>query len=552
MAKRGAGSELTHDNWDQEEEREEAGEFKKASEDQMKGRVIKKAKRRNLNEDQKKNVFAGFGGFSSTNNTPTMDAFSFLSANSSSENKPNGDTHSNGFTFGNEAAKSDSDSKKSEETKSRDISYKNGDVSTETESAKPEEVDGADKEPEPTADLVADDIFAKFKQKAVGSWTCEICMITNPADKLKCMACETPKPGAAPPAAVVESAESKPPALSFGANGGFKFDCGTTNTSSTPSLFSGDFGSNKTQSFSGFKFGSAATTQSNGDKVSTGFKFGTTEGETTPKPAFAFGSSLNTTDSETAGFKFGDAEKNSAETAKIQETPNKSSKDEFLGSLKSLNIQVTNWIKSHVDSFPLVDLSPIFTDYQMHLKDLRSRHNIPDPAENKAPVVKETKGFTFGQTEAVDLLGSNQFTGFGSTKQTSENDQDVIEKDSPKKDIVHEEDAVYVKKCKLFYKKDDAYIERGLGKVYLKQTEEEKLQVVIRAETTLGNILLNVIVSEKTPLERVGKNNVMLIIVPNPPLDPKIADPEPVTFLIRVKTEQDADELKQKINDFAK
>ena len=36
MAKRGAGSELTHDNWDQEEEREEAGEFKKASEDQMK------------------------------------------------------------------------------------------------------------------------------------------------------------------------------------------------------------------------------------------------------------------------------------------------------------------------------------------------------------------------------------------------------------------------------------------------------------------------------------------------------------------------------------
>ena len=36
MAKRGAGSELNHDNWDQEEESEEAGEFKKASEDQMK------------------------------------------------------------------------------------------------------------------------------------------------------------------------------------------------------------------------------------------------------------------------------------------------------------------------------------------------------------------------------------------------------------------------------------------------------------------------------------------------------------------------------------
>ena len=518
----------------------------------MKGRVIKKAKRRNLNEDQKKNVFAGFGGFSSTNNTPTMNAFSFLSANSGSENKPNGDTHTNSFTFGNGVAKSDSDSKKSEETKSQDTRNENGDVFTEKESTKPEKVE----EPEPVADLVADDIFDKFKQKAVGSWTCEICMITNPADKLKCLACETPKPGAAPAAAVsvVEPAECKPPALSFGANGGFKFDCGTTNTSSTPSLFSGDFGSNKTHSFSGFKFGSAVTAQSNGDKVNTGFKFETTEGETTPKPAFTFGSALNTqtTVSETTGFKFGDSEKNSVDTVKIQETPDKSRKDEFLGSLKSLNVQVTNWIKSHVDSFPLVDLSPIFTDYQMHLKDLRSRYNIQDPAGKNAPVAKESKGFTFGQTEAVNLLGSNQFTGFGSTKQTSENDQDVIEKDSPQKDIVHEEDAVYVKKCKLFYKKDDTYNERGLGKVYLKQTEEEKLQVVIRAETALGNILLNVIVSEKTPLERVGKNNVMLIIVPNPPLDPKTADPKPVTFLIRVKTEQDADELKQRINEFAK
>lgn len=36
MAKRNAQSELNHDNWDQEDESEEAGEFKKATEDQMK------------------------------------------------------------------------------------------------------------------------------------------------------------------------------------------------------------------------------------------------------------------------------------------------------------------------------------------------------------------------------------------------------------------------------------------------------------------------------------------------------------------------------------
>ena len=36
MAKRGAGSELNHDNWDKEEESEEAGEFRRATADQMK------------------------------------------------------------------------------------------------------------------------------------------------------------------------------------------------------------------------------------------------------------------------------------------------------------------------------------------------------------------------------------------------------------------------------------------------------------------------------------------------------------------------------------
>ena len=38
MAKRNATTELNHDNWEEEDENEEAGEFKKATEDQMKVR----------------------------------------------------------------------------------------------------------------------------------------------------------------------------------------------------------------------------------------------------------------------------------------------------------------------------------------------------------------------------------------------------------------------------------------------------------------------------------------------------------------------------------
>ena len=45
-SKRGAGSELTDRNWDQEEEPEEAGNFKQADDTALKQRVIKTAKRR--------------------------------------------------------------------------------------------------------------------------------------------------------------------------------------------------------------------------------------------------------------------------------------------------------------------------------------------------------------------------------------------------------------------------------------------------------------------------------------------------------------------------
>ena len=46
--KRSATSELNHDNWDDEVESEEAGAFSQADENTLKGRVIKKAKRRGL------------------------------------------------------------------------------------------------------------------------------------------------------------------------------------------------------------------------------------------------------------------------------------------------------------------------------------------------------------------------------------------------------------------------------------------------------------------------------------------------------------------------
>lgn len=57
-----------------------------------------------------------------------------------------------------------------------------------------------------------------------------------------------------------------------------------------------------------------------------------------------------------------------------------------------------------------------------------------------------------------------------------------------------------------------------------------------------GNILLNIIVQASMPCSRLGKNNVMVVCVPNPPIDDKNPT-SPVPLLIRVKTAEDADEL---------
>lgn len=70
-----------------------------------------------------------------------------------------------------------------------------------------------------------------------------------------------------------------------------------------------------------------------------------------------------------------------------------------------------------------------------------------------------------------------------------------------------------------------------------------------------GTILLNISLSESVPVERMGKNNVSLVCVPNPPMElSKGAQDTPplTTLLIRVKEPADADELCDRLNEYKK
>ncbi|KAJ7987939.1 hypothetical protein DPEC_G00318440 [Dallia pectoralis] len=132
---------------------------------------------------------------------------------------------------------------------------------------------------------------------------------------------------------------------------------------------------------------------------------------------------------------------------------------------------------------------------------------------------------------------------------TDENGEDEAD-EPPKVEVkeIKEKDAFYSRKCKLFYKKDTEFKEKGVGTLHLKTTPEGKIQLLVRADTNLGNILLNIFLQASMPCSRMGKNNVMVVCVPNPAVDDRNPS-SPVPMLIRVKTAQDADELHKILED---
>uniref|UniRef100_A0A3P8XVH0 Nuclear pore complex protein Nup50 n=1 Tax=Esox lucius TaxID=8010 RepID=A0A3P8XVH0_ESOLU len=209
-----------------------------------------------------------------------------------------------------------------------------------------------------------------------------------------------------------------------------------------------------------------------------------------------------------------------------------------------------------------------------------SKEDVPAAAPESSPVPAGIR-FNFAQKVDSSVLGSLASRGaapsfsFSSTSsstslfggaappafsfsgakaeavpiKTDENGEEESD-EPPKVEVkeIKEKDAFYSKKCKLFYKKDAEFKEKGVGTLHLKTTPEGKIQLLVRADTNLGNILLNIMLQTSMPCSRMGKNNVMVVCVPNPAIDERNPT-TPVPMLIRVKTAQDADELHKILED---
>ncbi|XP_066918560.1 nuclear pore complex protein Nup50-like [Clytia hemisphaerica] len=292
---------------------------------------------------------------------------------------------------------------------------------------------------------------------------------------------------------------------------------------------------------------------------------------------------------------------------------NKKTDENFQKELCQLNMSVLRFIQKNLDDNPVIDLQPVFNDYKKHIEVLNAKYELeasstesdastkteskPEPtqASFKTPLTSKTPESALASAPAVSSaappfsfksstpIPANPFgelktnsvfnaaaspfsfkpsaassattTGGTSTKVPEtvkeENADDEDKVPEPERKTVVESDAFHTTRCKLFFKKGAEWKELGIGMLYLKPgSDDTKVQLLVRMETSTGKVLINVTVTNDTPTSRSGKNNVMVVTIPNPPVFSKPEEGDngkPCTYLIRVKGTTEADELFGKI-----
>ncbi|XP_044306759.1 nuclear pore complex protein Nup50 [Varanus komodoensis] len=455
MSKRVAEKELTDRNWDQEEETEEVGTFSVASEEVLKNRAIKKAKRRNVGfESESGGAFKGFkgfilpsgtGGFSGFGNDTGTKPLGGLSNGSSSV------TNNSSFTTLKTAAETQS-------TFSSVVS--SGSVNNIVVEKKPTNVEANGE----SRQLLS----SGFTQ----SKACSSDIYHKQLAALNCSVRDW----------IVKHVNANPL-------------CDLTPIFQDYEKYLVEIEQHGTSSDSG---------DSESDNIkAVGSQAGSASGSSNLQQGSTF--FFNTNKSEDTSGKKMELEKKM---------------EPKLGSTSSVSFTFSQSVDSSgVSSGALPSFSFSSGSTGLFGKDANQGKVVPSFSSNSLDT----------QTES----GVNEEKG------------GEDEEEEPPKAVVNEikeEDAFYSKKCKVFYKKDNEFKEKGVGTLHLKPAGNQKTQLLIRADTNLGNILLNILVPPKMPCSRTGKNNVLIVCVPNPPIDEKNAT-TPVPMLIRVKTSEDADEL---------
>lgn len=177
-------------------------------------------------------------------------------------------------------------------------------------------------------------------------------------------------------------------------------------------------------------------------------------------------------------------------------------------------------------------------------------------APGSAPAPGESKpAFSFG---AADKSGSSSvFSSTGTPGVWNKSDGvQIVKEDEPEAEAEPEpqldltgpgpgeedEDCVYDKKTKVFELKDGEYQTLGLGFLrVLVNRDTKKARALVRADGS-GRVLLNVALRKELAYSVVGKGQVKLVDVVEGSAEPKI-------YVLRVKTEEDGNALKDKLEE---
>ncbi|KAB5530962.1 hypothetical protein PHYPO_G00135400 [Pangasianodon hypophthalmus] len=179
--------------------------------------------------------------------------------------------------------------------------------------------------------------FADKFKKPEGAWDCDVCMVQNKAQDVKCVACQTAKPGAAAtPSSQASSSQpsastpaSTAPLLGFGdkfkkPEGSWECDvCCVQNKAEDQQCVAcqsakpgakvetkgfGTQSSSTKSSSTTFKFGTSSSSNSTSGEL----KFGGTFSDSTPTMSFKFGNASSDATAPSGGFKFGGSSSDSS------------------------------------------------------------------------------------------------------------------------------------------------------------------------------------------------------------------------------------------------
>ncbi|OQV11769.1 hypothetical protein BV898_13964 [Hypsibius exemplaris] len=221
-----------------------------------------------------------------------------------------------------------------------------------------------------------------------------------------------------------------------------------------------------------------------------------------------------------------------------------------------------------------LDTSKAAGTFPSFTSDPKPDSSAAKPAASPSSFPASTSFFSSFNSSAVApvSLGGFSFAGMGAPKlptvkpaDADDNEDgddggeaDVIPIVPPEEQDVAEADAIVSRKCVVYYMDNGAFTKRGVGMAHVKLLEgsNEAVQLLIRASTSLGAILLNTRISKGMKPTRnsqpgaggKSQESVGFISPATPPF--KGADPaKPYSWTLKFKDAKEADDFYKGIED---